>query len=52
MAGAAGRNLEGGFMGKRQCQGNIIWYSIPAYGHINGNLYFANSLAEEGFRVI
>ncbi len=30
----------------------IIWYGIPAYGHINSNLYFAGLLAEEKFRVV
>lgn len=30
----------------------IIFYSIPAYGHTHSNIYFANCLAEKGFRVI
>lgn len=37
-------------MGERQ--ENIIWYSIPAYGHIHANLYFADCLVKKGFRVI
>lgn len=29
----------------------ILWYGIPAYGHINSNLYFAKRLVGEGFQV-
>lgn len=30
----------------------ILWYGIPAYGHVNANLYFAGCLAREGFHVV
>lgn len=33
-------------------KGTIIMYGIPAYGHINSNLYLMRRLSEEGFRVI
>lgn len=33
-------------------RGTIIFYGIPAYGHIHSNLYFVRSLAGSGFRVI
>ena len=30
----------------------ILWYGIPAYGHVNSNLYFANLLVKEKIRVV
>lgn len=30
----------------------IIMYSIPAYGHVNSNLYLMSRLADKGFRVL
>lgn len=33
-------------------RGTIIMYSIPAYGHINSNLYFAGCLARIGYQVL
>lgn len=33
-------------------KGTVIMYGIPAYGHINSNLYLMHRLAEKGFRVI
>lgn len=30
----------------------IIWYGIPAYGHVYSNLYLANYLTENNFTVI
>lgn len=33
-------------------QGTVIFYGIPAYGHIHSNIYLAERLTEEGFRVI
>ena len=33
-------------------RGTIIMYSIPAYGHINSNLYFLRGLSERGFRIL
>lgn len=37
---------------KRTEKGTVIVYGIPAYGHIHSNLYFAGSLARDGFKVI
>lgn len=33
-------------------KGTVIFYGMPAYGHINSNLYFVGCLRQEGFRVI
>jgi len=33
-------------------KGTVIMYGIPAYGHINSNLYLMRRLTEKGFRVI
>lgn len=33
-------------------RGTVIVYGIPAWGHVNSNLYFAGSLVRDGFRVI
>ena len=30
----------------------IIWYGIPAYGHVYSNLYLVQYLSEHGFYVI
>lgn len=30
----------------------ILFYGIPAYGHVLSNVYLANRLAEDGFKVI
>ena len=27
----------------------ILWYGIPAYGHVYSNLYLAKYLVEKGF---
>ena len=33
-------------------KGTVSVYTIPAYGHINSNLYLAKRLTEDGFRVV